>query len=104
MMVLVLVILLLLDLLLATDGQDVILDRNLDVFALEPRHLRRDHDLLVGFGHVDAGHEVHLGFARDVEPAREVFEQSIYFAMQEAERVDDRDYSSAPPTPPGGQR
>src|SRR4051812_32926376 len=55
MVVLVFVVLLAFDLLLAADCQYLVLDRNLDIFALEPRHFRCDHNLLLGFGYVDPG-------------------------------------------------
>src|ERR1700704_2892420 len=100
MVVLVLIVLLAFDLLLAADGQHVVLDRNLNVFAFEPRHFRRDHDLLLGLRHVDAGNKVDLGLASRVDPARKIFEQAIDFAMQEAERIAGR--VGPGPTVPGG--
>src|SRR3981081_1720189 len=90
MVVLVFVVLPAFAFLLAADGQHVVLDRNLDIFALEPRHFRCDHNLLLGLGHVDAGNKVDLGLASRVEPAREVFEQAIDFAMQKAEWISGR--------------
>src|ERR1700722_13739601 len=51
----VLVFLVFLDLLLAANGESIIVNRNLDVLALEARHLRADFDCLVGFRDFDVG-------------------------------------------------
>src|ERR1700730_416643 len=74
----VLVFLVLLDLLLAANGEGVIVDRNLDVLALEARHLRADFDSLVGFRDVDVGDNLR---AR-AYPLREFAEQPVDLAMQ----------------------
>jgi len=58
---LLLVVLLAFDLLLAADCQYLVLERDLDIFALEPRHFRCDHNLLLGFGYVDPGNKVWPG-------------------------------------------
>src|ERR1700676_5149323 len=75
----VLVFLVFLDLLLATNGEGVIVDRNLDVLALETRHLRADLDGLVGFRDFDVGDDLRAARAY---PLREFAEQPIDLAMQ----------------------
>ena len=87
MVALVLVFLFALDFLFAANGQHIVLERNLDVLALEPRHFGRNHDFLIGFGHVDAGNEIGLGLPRHIQATREVLEQTIDFPMQETERI-----------------
>src|SRR3984885_3795093 len=74
----VLVLLVFLDLLLAANGEGVIVNRNLDVLALEARHLLADFDCLVGFRDFDVGDNLR---AR-VYPLREFAEQPINLAMQ----------------------
>src|SRR3984893_1455062 len=74
----VLVFLVFLDLLLAANGEGVIVNRNLDVLALEARHLRADFDRLVGFRDVDVGDNLR---AR-AYALREFAEQPIDLAMQ----------------------
>src|ERR1700729_2825187 len=74
----VFVFLVFLDLLLAANGEGVIVNRNLDVVALEARHLRADFDCLVGFRDFDVGDNLR---AR-AYPLREFAEQPINLAMQ----------------------
>src|ERR1700722_10918302 len=75
----VLVFLVLLDLLLAANGEGVIVDRNLDVLALKAGHLRADLDCLVGFRYFDVGDDL---CAARAYPLREFAEQPIDLAMQ----------------------
>src|SRR3984885_9738424 len=74
----VLVFRIFLDLLLAANGEGVIVNRNLDVLALEARHLRADFDGLVGFRDFDIGDNLRTR----AYPLREVAEQPINLAMQ----------------------
>src|ERR1700726_3256133 len=74
----VLVFLVFLDLLLAANGEGVIVNRNLDVLALEARHLRADLDCLVGFRDFDVGDNL----CARAYPLREFAEQPINLAMQ----------------------
>src|SRR3981189_2401088 len=77
----VLVLLGFLDLLLAADGEGVILDRYLDVLALEPRHLRADLNRSVAFGDLDAGDDVRRRAVR-AYPLRKVAEQPVDLPVQ----------------------
>src|SRR6202012_2342594 len=74
----VLVFLVFLDLLLAANGEGVIVNRNLGVLALEARHPRADFDCLVGFRDFDVGDYLR---AR-AYPLREFAEQPINLAME----------------------
>src|SRR3984957_1199589 len=74
----VLVFLVFLDLLLAANGEGVIVNRNLDVLALKARHLRADLECLVVFRDVDVGDNLR---AR-AYPLREFAEQPINLAVQ----------------------
>jgi hypothetical protein len=76
-----LVLLFPLDLLLAANGQDIVFDRDIDVFALEARQLRRDLDFLVALGDVHARQQISLA----ADAMREVVEETIDLALQRAE-------------------
>ncbi len=75
----VLVLLVFLDFFFAADGEGVIVNRNLDVLALKPRHFGADLDCLVGFGDLDVGDD--LRTARTY-PLCEFVEQPIDLPMQ----------------------
>src|ERR1700733_7919141 len=74
----VLVFLIFLDLLLATNGEGVIVNRNLDVLTLEARHLRANFDRLVGFRDFNVGDNL----CARAYSLRELAEQPINLAMQ----------------------
>src|ERR1700732_3317352 len=76
----VLVFLVFLDLLFAADGEGIILDRYLDVLALEPGHLCADLDGLVGLGYFNAGDDGLC--AVWTHPLRKFAEQPIDLSMQ----------------------
>src|SRR3954463_5388172 len=89
--VLVLVALLGLDLLLAANRQQVVVDRYLDVLALKARQLGTDLDFIIGLGHVDRRNQIRLRrhSSQGAKTAtREVVEQAINFAVQRSEHAD----------------
>src|ERR1700737_2533116 len=64
----------------AADCERVILDRFLDILALEPWHLRADLDRLVGLRDFDAGNDILCAVGS--YSLREFVEQPVDLAMQ----------------------
>jgi hypothetical protein len=71
--------------LFAADGEDIILHRNFDVLAFEPRQFRRHLDRVVGLHDVDVGNEVVLGEVSQQPAAREVVKQAIDLTVKRSE-------------------
>src|SRR3989344_4037331 len=88
MVVGLLVTLLLLELLLATDGELIVLQRNVDILLVDARQLHTDAHFLVGFGDVHAGIEggrraaaLARGRREAARAAEDIVEQAGHLAL-----------------------
>ena len=84
----VLVLLLAFDFLFGADRQDIAVQRNVDVLALETRQFDRDLEFLVGLRNLHSGREQHAAsILRHAEGTRKVEEQPFEFSPQGVKRV-----------------